>query len=162
LGKNNAEKFLIAESSFKVLSHWKVAFSTDRKSAMNDLNENLKDKQYFATNIFTLADIILYAVLYNVPFGPSDRLEFSNVIRYFDLIQHLVYEIAPIPGLIKLTSFDLDVPFVAVVPEKKAKIEKKDGKKIETKSENPTEKLDKKVDKKVSTTATEGIIYTRT
>lgn len=155
MGSSDSQRVIVAESSFTVLSHWKNAFEDDRKVAMKELNESLKDKQYLACNEFTLTDIILYAVLYNVPFGPADRLEFSNVIRYFDLVQHLVKELVSIPE-IKLTAFDLDVPFFPLASENKdKKDDKKDAKKKEDK--NLEQKVDTQINKKEKV-VTKGIL----
>ena len=71
----------------------------------------------------TIADLVLFSLLYkSVPLGPQDRLDFSNVVRYFDLIQHnVLYLSSPDLGL-EIRDFNLQVPFVEKkVPEKEKK-----------------------------------------
>lgn len=90
---------------------------------MKDLCAQLEEQTYIATNYLTIADLVLFSLLYkSVPLGPQDRLDFSNVVRYFDLIQHdVLYLSSPNLGL-EIRDFNLQVPFVEKkVPEKEKK-----------------------------------------
>ncbi|KAI8900047.1 hypothetical protein BC833DRAFT_583451 [Globomyces pollinis-pini] len=115
LGSTEDEKASVYHWSLEAEKVWIHAFQSDRNSAMEKFNTSIQSKVFLATNSFTLADIAFYSTLYNVPFMPADRTTYPNVVRYFDLIQHLVNEKAPSAGL-TMTPFDLTVPFVPTVP----------------------------------------------
>ncbi|KAJ3000731.1 G4 quadruplex nucleic acid binding protein [Globomyces sp. JEL0801] len=85
LGSTEDEKASVYHWSLEAEKIWIHAFQSDRNSAME------------------------------VPFMPADRTTYPNVVRYFDLIQHLVNEKAPSAGL-TMTPFDLTVPFVPTAP----------------------------------------------
>ncbi|KAJ3322781.1 hypothetical protein HDV06_002642 [Boothiomyces sp. JEL0866] len=128
LGRTEEEQVSIFQWGLDSAKTWKQKFEADRTAAFSELNTVLEQKVFVATNQFTLADIALYSTLYNVALLPQDRKENPNVVRYFDLIQHLVAEKAESVGL-ELTEFDLDVPFVLkAAPVKEAKPAKADKK----------------------------------
>ena len=97
----------------------------------------LLNKTFLACNNFTLADVMMFSTLYTmVPFLPTDRIDYPNVIRYFDLMQHIINAKTGKLGL-KITEFDLVTPYVPRVQEVKApKADaKKDVKNFEVKKE---------------------------
>ncbi|KAJ3369792.1 G4 quadruplex nucleic acid binding protein [Kappamyces sp. JEL0680] len=109
LGRNEKEKQEIAQWSLESLKSWKHKVASTPSLALESLDALLKTRVFLACNFFSLADILMYSVLYNVAFTQNDRLEHCNVVRYFDLVQNLVFEDVAIPEL-ALTEFDLDLP----------------------------------------------------
>jgi aminoacyl tRNA synthase complex-interacting multifunctional protein 1 len=106
------------------------------------LDSQLSGKTYLATNYLTLADIAMYSVLYNVPFMTADKVDHPNVIRYFDLIQHLILEKTGAIGL-QITEFELCVPFVPrPVIETKKPLEQNDKKAEEKETKSTSNKID--------------------
>lgn len=92
--------------------------------AMQELNQNLMTRVFFATNYFTLADIFLYSTLY-LPvskLNKQGRLTYCHVTRYFDLVQHLCHESGKLK-LTQLVEIDLNAP-----PDVKPVVEKKKDK----------------------------------
>ncbi|KAJ3313296.1 hypothetical protein HDV04_002280 [Boothiomyces sp. JEL0838] len=147
LGKTEEEQVSVFQWGLDSAKTWKQKFESDRTAAFSELNTVLEQKVFVATNQFTLADIALYSTLYNVALLPQDRKENPNVVRYFDLIQHLVAEKAESVGL-EITEFDLDVPFVPkAAPVKEAKPGKAENKKEDKKEKAPA-KESKKDEKK--------------
>jgi hypothetical protein len=67
LGNSDQEKVLINQWCLEALGKWKSDFVADRTKTIDALNAELKSKVFIATNYFSLADITLYSVLYNVP-----------------------------------------------------------------------------------------------
>ena len=75
------------------------------------MDSSLSTKTYYATNYFTLADIILFSTLYKVPFNSNDRSTAPNVVRYYDLIQHICKP-QLLQANLELVEFDLDILFI--------------------------------------------------
>ena len=120
MGKNEKDEQEIIQSSLEFSKLWKEKFSASQQAAVKELNAYLDSKTFIATNYFSLADVVVYSLLYSVPFSPLDRLENSNVIRYFDLVQHTVKSFVSFDD-IEITEFNLDVPLVEKVVEKAEK-----------------------------------------
>lgn len=146
LGVSELEEALVYESCSIALSKTKDALIGDRTTAMTELNESLALKTFLALNEFTVADISLYSVLYKTSLTPNDRIQVPNVIRYFDLIQHLVQKKAGSAGL-EMTSFDLNFPASSepAPAGKETKVEKSE--KTGKKSENPAKGEGKNTEK---------------
>lgn len=161
LGKTEEEQVSVFQWGLDSAKTWKQKFESDRTAAFSELNTVLEQKVFVATNQFTLADIALYSTLYNVALLPQDRKENPNVVRYFDLIQHLVAEKAESVGL-EITEFDLDVPFVPkAAPVKEAKPGKAENKKEDKKEKAPAKesKKDEKKGEKKEDPKKEGTFY---
>jgi Glutathione S-transferase, C-terminal domain len=129
LGTNEIEKAQVYQWSATALSEINKSFA-EHGNAMKDLNETLSHRTFIATNQFSLADICLYSTLYKTAFLPNDRIETPHVIRFFDLIQHLVLKHAD-AGL-EIASFDLNYPLIEAAP-KVVKADKKADKGAEKK-----------------------------
>jgi hypothetical protein len=113
---------------------------SNRPEALKDLSAQLQDQTFLATNYLSMADLVLFSLLYkSVPLGPQDRLDFSNIVRYYDLVQHQVLYLASPELLMEIRDFNLEVPFVEKkVPEKERKTapaDKKGGKDLAAKVE---------------------------
>ena len=86
----------------------------------------------------------------------TQRIEFANVTRYFDLVQNLVVEMSKEKAsTLKIVDINAEVPIEymkpRVVEEKKkdaGKEEKKADKKSDKKADKGAEKTDKKAEKK--------------
>jgi aminoacyl tRNA synthase complex-interacting multifunctional protein 1 len=140
LGKNEEEKKSVFHWGLEAQKTIRDGFVQDRTKTISELNTLLEAKTFIASNEFTLADVAMYATLYNVPFMVNDKSDYPNVIRYFDCLQHIVKENAPEAGL-NVTEIELDVPFVPRAPverEKKEKVAKQESSKENKKVENQT------------------------
>jgi aminoacyl tRNA synthase complex-interacting multifunctional protein 1 len=122
LGRSEEERKDVFHWGLEAQKTFREGFVHDRTKTIGELNELLATKTFIATNEFTLADVAMYATLYNVPFMVNDKSEYPNVIRYFDCLQHIVKENAPEAGL-NITEIDLEVPFVPRAPVEREKKE---------------------------------------
>ncbi|KAI8906771.1 hypothetical protein EDD86DRAFT_209703 [Gorgonomyces haynaldii] len=125
LGKNDLDKALVYQSTVKSLQ--------EPVQPLQELNLDLETKVFAFSNYFTIADIALFSKLYNVAFKPTDRLQVPNVIRYYDLIQNLVFENGQ--SDLQRVEFDLVTP-----PKEKEQVEKKESKETKKKEEKAVEK----------------------
>ncbi|KAI8927506.1 hypothetical protein BC831DRAFT_452175, partial [Entophlyctis helioformis] len=130
LGSTDEETAAIADSAATFASQTAAALKADRLAALSQLNDFLVSRVFAVGTTLSLADLVLFGTLYNVAFMYTERLQIPNVVRYYDLIQNVLRELAPATN-IRIVEFDLEVPFVpkppAAVAEKKAD-KKADGK----------------------------------
>ena len=119
LGKDEEDQLKIFQQSLKAEYEWSKRLVQNRDNSMAALNEELCNQTFFASNYFSLADIALFSVLYKVPFQTGDKLTASNVVRYYDLIQHMVEPQLLIANM-DFIEFDLNVqmaPPAIVIPK---------------------------------------------
>jgi glutathione S-transferase len=67
LGHSDRDKKKINQLSLDALKYWKLQFVSHKTEAMAELHALLKSKTFIATNFFSLADIFMFSLLYNVP-----------------------------------------------------------------------------------------------
>ncbi|KAJ3108870.1 Aminoacyl tRNA synthase complex-interacting multifunctional protein 1 [Phlyctochytrium planicorne] len=99
------------------------ASDEDRERAegiLEKLDGELAGKVFFVANYLTLADVFLYGALYVevATMSSARRVKFSNVTRYFDLIQNLIAGFGKEIHL-QHVLIDLDVDESLLVSEKK-------------------------------------------
>ena len=90
----------------------------------------------------------LFTSLYRTSFLPNDRLVWPSVIRYYDLVQHLVHQLAP--NDFDLLTFDLSYPFTPLTAAPKPKEQVEPAKEKAGKEKDGTEKDGKEKPAKVA------------
>ncbi|KAL2919593.1 hypothetical protein HK105_200505 [Polyrhizophydium stewartii] len=139
LGASDEDAAQVDDWTHRFLSLTAPALKQDRQAALTQLNDLLAPRVFVVGSELTLADLGLYATLYNTAFQFSERLKIPNVIRFYDLIQHRVHA-WQLKTDIRLVEFDLTVPFVpkpAAPADAKAKDAK--GKDAKGKGKEPAE-----------------------
>ncbi|EDO08580.1 tRNA binding domain containing protein [Babesia bovis T2Bo] len=81
-------------------------FMINQKDSLKILNVYLEPNTFLVGNNVTLADLVAYVSIHSwmLMSEPHDRIEFSNIVRWFDHIQHL-------PGIVNTFK---DLPLVVV------------------------------------------------
>lgn len=148
LGENDLEKAQIHQYASEAISGLKRSIANDTTKALSELNRELAPKTFMASNYFSIADIAMYSTLSSVSFKPTDPIEIPNVIRYYDMVQRMTQKLATSIEL-DIQDFDLNIPFIPVIPtakssEPKAKVNK-DAKPLEAK-ENASNMMKKSVE----------------
>ncbi|GFE55084.1 tRNA binding domain-containing protein [Babesia ovis] len=93
-------------------------FSITQKDSLMTLNAYLEAHTFFVGSTITLADLVMYVSTHSwmLKSEAHDRVEFVNVVRWFDHVQHL-------PGIVNnfkelpLVSVDKDMDLVTAVME---------------------------------------------
>ncbi|CAH1765583.1 19826_t:CDS:2 [Entrophospora sp. SA101] len=122
------------------------------KNVAKDLNDHLALRTYIIGNYLTVADLVVFSRLHSIiaEFSSESRFEFSNLIRWFDFIQHTaVSKIAPKLGF-NVIEFNLEAPKVDKSKQQTQDIKKEQ---VEKAPEKESSKVNKKNDKKADKTS---------